>query len=519
LQPVPIGVWGELYIAGAGLARGYVGRPDLTAERFVACPFGAPGARMYRSGDLGRWRSDGVLEFGGRADDQVKLRGFRIEPGEIEAALVRLDSVGQAAVVLRQIAGEARLIGYVTPAAGTAAGSAPPNPATLRAALAAHLPDYMVPTALVVLESLPLSPSGKLDRRALPDPALSGTAAYEAPATPDEALLCRLFAELTGAARVSVTDSFFAIGGHSLLAMRLVARLRAERGLELPLRALFAHPSPRALAKDLATAGAEKMGYDPLLQLRVHGSERPLFCIHPAGGSSTVFSSIVQHLPVDLPVYGLQAKALSDGEAGHSSIREMADCYVQAMRRMQPQGPYRLLGWSFGGVVLQEMAAVLEAQGQTLEIGILLDSGLSGDAFSDLEPRDEAELLTEQADAFGISAEGLTEGELKAAVLLEAKRVGLMPQAAEIGDMELMLQMMRQTPALMARWAGCPRLNAAIAFIRASNNERSDLQDRLAALTSGSVRIFDVAAPHNKMCDQEHSETMARLVQAILSLQ
>jgi thioesterase domain-containing protein len=471
---------------------------------------------MYRSGDLGRWRPDGVLEFGGRADDQVKLRGFRIEPDAVEAALTRLDSVGQAAVVLRQIAGEARLIGYVTPAAGAAPGSAPPDPAALRAALAAHLPDYMVPAALVVLETLPLSPSGKLDRRALPDPELSGTADYEAPATPDEALLCRLFAELTGAARVSVTDSFFALGGHSLLAMRLVARLRAERGVELPLRALFAHPSPRGLALDLATASAERMGYDPLLPLRSDGSERPLFCIHPAGGSSTVFSSIVQHLPVDLPVYGLQAKALSDGEAGHSSIRKMADCYVQAMRSVQPQGPYRLLGWSFGGVVLQEMTAQLEAQGQTLEIGILLDSGLSGDAFSDLEPRDKAELLTEQAEAFDISAKGLTEESLKTAVLLEAKRRSLMPQAAEIDDVELMLQMMRQTPVLMARWAGCPRLNAPIAFIRASDNNRTDLQDQLTALTAGYARVFDVAAPHDRMCDQEHSEIMAHLVQAVL---
>jgi thioesterase domain-containing protein len=261
------------------------------------------------------------------------------------------------------------------------------------------------------------------------------------------------------------------------------------------------------------------MGYDPLLPLRSGGSERPLFCIHPAGGSSTVFGSIAQHLPDNLPAYGLQAKALSGAGAGHSSIREMADCYVQAMRRVQPQGPYRLLGWSFGGIVLQEMAAQLEANGESLEIGLLLDSGLSGDDFSDLKPREEAELLTKQAEAFGISAQGLTGETLKAELLLEAKRRGLMPQAAEIGEVELMLQIMRQTPVLVARWAGCPRLSAPITFIRASDNGRSDLQDRLAALTSGSVRIFDVAAPHNRMCDQEHSETMARIVQAILSLQ
>ena len=201
LRLVPVGVWGEMYISGAGLARGYVGRPDLTAERFVACPFGAPGSRMYRTGDLGRWRADGVLEFGGRCDDQVKLRGFRIEPGEIEAVLVQQPGIAQAAVVLRDVAGEKRLVAYVTAEAETA-----PDTEILRRGLEASLPDYMVPSAFMVLDALPLSPSGKLDRRALPDPEFMGSADYTPPETADEALLCRLFEELTSASRVSVTD-------------------------------------------------------------------------------------------------------------------------------------------------------------------------------------------------------------------------------------------------------------------------------------------------------------------------
>ena len=209
LRPVPIGVWGELYIAGAGLARGYVGRSDLTAERFIVCPFGRPGTRMYRSGDLARWREDGVLEFGGRADQQIKLRGFRVEPGEIEAALCAFESIDQAVVLLREIASEPRLVAYLIPTVGEGI----PDNAYLRERLGKTLPDYMIPAAFVPLESWPLTTSGKVDRKALPDPEIVGVATFIAPASTQEALLCRLFAELTGATRVSIEDSFLCVGG------------------------------------------------------------------------------------------------------------------------------------------------------------------------------------------------------------------------------------------------------------------------------------------------------------------
>jgi thioesterase domain-containing protein len=298
--------------------------------------------------------------------------------------------------------------------------------------------------------------------------------------------------------------------------MRLVARLRADRGIELPLRALFAHPSPRSLARDLATAAAEKMGYDPLLPLQTHGSERPLFCVHPAGGSSTVFANIANLLPDELPVYGMQAKALSDPSSRHSSVREMADCYVNAMRNVQAKGPYRLLGWSFGGVILQEMAAQLAAEGETLEIGILLDSPLSGDDFSEPDHKDKVGRLTEYAEALGIFGKDLSEEAIKEAILLAAKREGVMPAIAEINDVDMMLEIMQQAPTLMASWTGCPRLSAAIAFIRASDNARTDLQDRLSQLTTGLVQIFDVPATHNTMCDKDSSLNIARLVEEIL---
>ncbi len=257
LRPVPVGVAGELYLAGAGLARGYLNRPGLTAERFTACPLGEPGQRMYRTGDLARWNATGELEYLGRVDDQVKFRGFRIELGEVEAVLAAQPGVAQAAAAIH----EERLVGYAVPVAGARLDAA-----ALRAAAAVTLPGYMVPAAVVVLDRLPLNGSGKLDRRALPAPEFTSVTAGSSsqPSSPREQALCELFGQVLGIEKVGVHDSFFDLGGHSLLATRLISRVRSVLGAELPIRALFDHPSPGRLASLLDDAAPQAQPLVPM---------------------------------------------------------------------------------------------------------------------------------------------------------------------------------------------------------------------------------------------------------------
>ena len=241
LRPVPAGVVGELYVAGHAVGLGYWRRAGLTGSRFVACPFGAPGSRMYRTGDLVSWGADGQLRYLGRADEQVKIRGYRIELGEVQTALNALDGVAQAVVLAREDhPGDKRLVGYIT---GTA------DPAKVRAALAERLPAYMVPAAVVALDALPLTVNGKLDKRALPAPEYQDVDRYRAPADPVEETLAGIYAQILGVERVGVDDSFFDLGGHSLTAMRLVARVQAELGVEVPVQTVFDEPTVARLAQ------------------------------------------------------------------------------------------------------------------------------------------------------------------------------------------------------------------------------------------------------------------------------
>jgi hypothetical protein len=264
LRPVPIGVTGELYAAGSGLAKGYLDQPALTAERFVPDPHGEPGARMYRTGDLGRWTRDGVLEFAGRADDQIKIRGFRIEPGEVVASLLEHPAVGQAAVVARELSGSRILVAYVVATPGERV-----DPAGLRQFAGERLPRHMVPGAVVVVDNLPRTSTGKLDRNALPDPEFTPTAAGREPRSPSEQILCELFADVLKLPKVGIDDDFFALGGHSLLATRLISRVRSVLQAELSIRTIFEAPTVAQLAERLTQAAKAR----PTLRPRARTQE------------------------------------------------------------------------------------------------------------------------------------------------------------------------------------------------------------------------------------------------------
>ena len=321
LRLVPPGATGELYVAGAQVARGYLNRPGLTAERFVACPFGAPGERMYRTGDLARWRADGQLEFAGRADDQVKIRGFRIELGEVRAVLGALDGVAQAEVIVREDRpGDQRLVGYVVPAPG-----AELRPAELRADAATVLPDYMIPSALMVVDGVPLTANGKLDRRALPAPDYSGAQASRAPRSPLEESLCGLLAEVLGVGPVGIDDGFFDLGGHSLLATWLVSRVRSELGRTLSVRDVFEAPTAAGLARRLDRRnGKVRQALVPAARpalVPLSFAQRRLWFIGQLEGPSAVYNvPLVLRLSGSVDRVALE-RALGDVVGRHESLR------------------------------------------------------------------------------------------------------------------------------------------------------------------------------------------------------
>ncbi|WP_447739004.1 non-ribosomal peptide synthase/polyketide synthase [Pseudomonas laurentiana] len=366
LNPVPDGVAGELYIGGEGVARGYHQRSALTAERFVADPF-AEGSRLYRTGDRVRRRADGVVDFIGRMDNQLKIRGFRIEPGEIEARLRNLADVRDAVVVAREGTTGKQLVGYVVTAAASSSAE------QLREALRAELPDYMVPARIVLLAALPLTPNGKIDRNALPAPDSSAERVRVAPRNALEQALVQIWQNVLEVDEVGIDDNFFELGGDSLRVLKLLSQVRArdDLAIELKLRDVMAKPTIAALS---GYADGE-VSLDPLLLLNSRvAAVSPLFCLHAGFGTVFDYEPLARRLDGHCSVYGLQCRMLLDREWQDESLQSTAIDYAQYIRQKQPEGPYRLAGWSLGGTLAVMVAEELESQGQQVALLALVDS-------------------------------------------------------------------------------------------------------------------------------------------------
>jgi amino acid adenylation domain-containing protein len=508
LEPVATGVAADLYLAGAGLAHGYAGRAALTAERFIADPFGAPGTRMYHTGDRARRTAAGHLEFLGRADSQVKIRGHRVELGEIEAALRAHPGVAAAAVVTEtNRAGATLLAAYVVPHHADATRAL--DPAGLRAHLAERLPDYMVPAAYATLAELPLTANGKLDRAALP--ALARTVAdgmpTEPPRTETERAMLRIWANVLGVEPSGRDDDFFALGGHSLAAIRLMTACGAHFGRKLPLRVLFERPTIAGLSA--AIDGGDEPSGGIVVPLRASGTQTPLFAIHPAGGHVFCYLPLVNALPAWRPVYGLQARAIEDDGALAPSIEALADDYLRAIRAVQPAGPYRLLGMSSGGLIAFEIARRMHAADERVEALTLLDTSVPGAN----PPFTEAMLVRGIAEEFGVGdlIEGSDDTETVAALITRARAAGRLPDALD-GLAERVAAVYRNTVRVCEAYRPAP-WNGPFRIVRALRRDREGDAIPDWSPFAAQAETHDLDCTHGDLMSERLASKLAALIE------
>jgi amino acid adenylation domain-containing protein len=511
LRHAGIGVPGEVWTAGAGVARGYASRPALTAEKFVPDPFGPPGSRMYRTLDRGRWREDGTLEYLGRMDAQVKVRGHRIELDEVEQALAAHPAIAHAAVAVRGEGGAGRrLVGFLVARPGAEA----PGGAELRAFLRERLPEYMVPAAFAWLDALPRTGSGKLDRRALPEVGAGADGAEFIPPKPGlDARIAAIWQDVLGLERVGAHDDFFDLGGQSILATRLVARLRAELGIEVPVGMLMQAPTVEALAR--AVEAGERTVRLPLVALQTFGERPPLFLAHPAGGHVICYRGLAVNLAPDQPVYGLQPRGLEDGREPIADLEEMAAFYVESIRRFRPRGPYRLGGWSFGGVVAWEMARQLRAAGEEVDLLAMLDtSPLTAEAI-EADPRDPAEVMMQTIGGYAgwMASERIRVDEVRhlppeemaLAMIRQVDDARLLPQSRA----EIVIALTRVRSANLQAQAGYELrpYDGHLTYFRTEGSAEAPLQasaDEFWGSRAGSVTVVPVTGNHGTVLHEPH---------------
>jgi thioesterase domain-containing protein/acyl carrier protein len=510
-------VAGELYIGGDGVTRGYWKQPELTAARFLPDRFSkAPGARVYRTGDLARYRGDGNLEFLGRTDDQVKIRGFRVELAEIEAAMKEHSSVLDAAAALREeSSGDRRLVGYVVPKPGL-----PWNAEAVRRHLLDRLPDYMIPSALVRLDALPVTKNGKLDRKALPSPDWRERRVdreYEPPRDALELHLAKIWESVLQTSPIGLDDDFFDLGGHSLLAVRLFAEIAKATGARLPLATLFRAPTLGQIAEVLRSHG----GVSPwisLVPIQPRGSRPPFYCVHAAGGSVLPYRALARRLGPDQPFYGLQARALVEGVKGPMAVEEMAESYLAEVRTLQPTGPYSLGGHSAGGVIAFEMACRLAAQGEKVDLIALLDSWAPGHG-SVIPERLVRERLSEIKRRIGRFADALRQaGKLE--YLREKLAVRLRVLFGRTSDLPEELLDIRDSIEDAADAFRPSRFPGKVTLFRATHQPAEYALDRTlgwSAFAEGGVQVNEVTGHHGDIVQEPLAAILADQLQECLN--
>jgi amino acid adenylation domain-containing protein len=520
MQPVPPGVPGELYLGGMGLARGYHARPALTAEKFVPNPFSSQaGERLYRTGDLVSYDDRGNLIYHGRLDHQVKVRGFRIELGEVEAVLKSVAGVDDCVVLTvgEAASSDRKLVAYV---AASSARSDKELETQLMQSAREQLPRFMVPSAIVILERLPLTANGKLDRKALPDPELNQVKPETvAPVGFVQETLAGIWREILALDRdISVNDDFFELGGHSLLVLDLMTQIKAALGKTLPLAAIFQAPTIAALSQ-LIDKDNQAAEWTPLVPLKVKGGATPLFCFHPVGGHVICYNELAKALPEDQPVYGLRAPGMESDQAIMTQLPEMAAYYLKFIKAVQKQGGYRLLGYSFGGLLAYEIARQLEASGETVDFVGLLDTAHPELTAEGAAKTDDAELLVGLFPNLGFSAEQLRllpRSEQLAQVFGKAKQAGYVPRAMDNEAIERYFNVCRSN-LQMSYQPG--KINAPIALIRAKEGSRRITEDDYLAwrqVQGLNMTLHWLPGQHENMMEQPHAGEMARLIEDVL---
>jgi aspartate racemase len=501
LQPLPVGIPGDLFVGGPGLARGYLNRPEITAGKFVRDPFSAePEARIYKTGDRARYLADGKIEFAGRTDDQVKIRGYRVELKEIESVLGSYPGIREVVVVARESAREngppdKHLAAYVVPSRDQA-----PTGSELRSYLKQKLPHYMVPSAFVLLEVMPKTPNGKVDRRSMPAPKpadFTEPNEYVAPTDELEKNLVRIWCAVLTKEKIGIRDNFFDLGGHSLLAARLMHRIEQTLGHRLPLAALLQAPTVEQFAALLRQEGWSA-AWSSLVAIQPEGSRPPFFCVHGVGGNVVGFRDLARHMGPDQPFYALQPQGLDGKRPCMTSVAEMAESYLREIRRVQPEGPYRIGGYSFGGLVAYEMAQQLRAHEQDVSLLALFDTYPGKMESRSSQMRNLRKLPLKEAVSFLVK-----KGSFVLMTLRKRLELQMLPRA---------LRNVRQACAKAAAGYDVQPYDGQVTLFRVKEKSAGSLDDPYAIwwrVAAGGVDLREISGDHLSLLKEPQVRLLA----------